>query len=246
MGRLDGKIALITGATSGMGRASAYSLAEEGATVIVVGRNEERGKEVVDNIVSKGGKADFCQCDVSKEIEIKSLYNYMAEKYGKVDFLFNNAGVWITEPLDGINEELLNKVFSTNFNSMVLMTKYFIEMLVKAKGSIVNNASIGGLEGYTSGSKQYMYHSSKAAIVKFSKLTAKNYAKDVRVNCICPGLIETDIFENKDFTRFNGTIPMNRMGKAEEVAKLVLFLASSDASYITGAVIPIDGGASLT
>ena len=160
--------------------------------------------------------------------------------------LFNNAGIWITEPLENISEEMVMTVFSSDFNSVLFMTKYFIPMLKKKHGVIINNASMGGLEGYTSGSKQYLYHSSKAAAIKFSKLTAKNYATEIRVNCICPGLIDTEIYENRDFSRFYDVIPMKRMGEAEEVAKLVAFLASEDASYITGAVIPIDGGASLT
>lgn len=246
MGKLEGKIALITGATSGMGRATAYKFAEEGAHIIVVGRNEERGAEVCRTIMEKGGCAKFFLCDVSSEENIKQLYERVKAQYDYIDILFNNAGIWITDSLENICEKTLEKVFSTNFNSVLFMTKYFIDMVKACHGTIINNASMGGLEGYTSGSKQYLYHSSKAAVIKFTKLTAKNFATEIRVNCICPGLIVTEIFENRDFSRFNGVIPMGRMGKVEEVAEVVTFLASNEASYITGAVIPIDGGASLT
>ena len=126
------------------------------------------------------------------------------------------------------------------------MTKYFIELLKNNNGNIIYNASISGLESYTNGKRQYIYATTKAAIIKFSKLVAKNYAPNVRSNCICPGVINTDLFTNKDFSRFNDTIPMRRVGNPNEVAKLVRFLASEESSYITGAVIPVDGGASLT
>lgn len=241
-----GKIAIVTGGTSGMGEATVRLLAKEGAEVIFLGRNEEKGLDLQHEITNAGDKAYFFKCDISKENEIIELRKFVENKYTGIDILFNNAGVWITEALENITEEKLNKVFSTNFNSVLFMTKNFEKLLRANKGCIVNNSSMGGLEGFTSGSKQYMYHCSKAAIVKFSKLSAKNLAPFVRVNCICPGLVDTNIFENRDFSRFLDTIPMHRMGDSNEVAKLVAFLSSDDASYITGAVITIDGGASLT
>lgn len=244
--RFQGKNVIVTGATSGIGKATALLLAKEGANVLAVGRNEKRGRDVCKEISNLGGKALFFQCDLSKEEKVKELYEKIEEQFESIDLLFNNAGIWITEPLENISEEMVMTVFSSDFNSVLFMTKYFIPMLKKKHGVIINNASMGGLEGYTSGSKQYLYHASKAAAIKFSKLTAKNYATEIRVNCICPGLIDTEIYENRDFSRFYDVIPMKRMGEAEEVAKLVAFLASEDASYITGAVIPIDGGASLT
>ena len=244
--RFQGKNVIVTGATSGIGKATALLLAKEGANVIAVGRNEKRGRDVCKEISNLGGKALFFQCDLSKEEKVKELYEKIEEQFESIDLLFNNAGIWITEPLENISEEMVMTVFSSDFNSVLFMTKYFIPMLKKKHGVIINNASMGGLEGYTTGSKQYLYHSSKAAAITLSKLTAKNYATEIRVNCICPGLIDTEIYENRDFSRFYDVIPMKRMGEAEEVAKLVAFLASEDASYITGAVIPIDGGASLT
>lgn len=246
MGRLDKRVVLVTGGTSGIGRESAILFAEEGATVIIVGRNIEAGGKIEKLILDKGQNAKFYPCDVSKENNIIQLRTFILKEYGRLDVLFNNAGIWVTESLENIDEEKLNKVFSTNFNSVLFMMKHFMNLLKKTKGVILNNASMGGWENYTNGGKQYMYCSSKAAVIKISKLAAKNSAPDVRVNCICPGLIITEIFENRDFSRFDGKIPMKRMGDPMEVAKTALFLVSDEASYITGAVIPIDGGASLT
>ena len=121
------------------------------------------------------------------------------------------------------------------------MTKYFMPMLEKTGGTALNNASIAGI--YTVGQRAYLYATSKAALIKFTQLCALNYAGRVRVNCVCPGLIDTEIYTNRDFSRFS--IPMGRVGTPEEVAKAALFLMSEDASYITGAVLTVDGGALL-
>lgn len=245
MGLLDNKTVLITGATSGIGWASAVLFANEGARVIAVGRNIDRGKKLIQEIQDAGGECHFITCDISHEENIKELRQTIETQFFEIDILFNNAGIWITEPIENINEDVLNKIMSIDFNSVLFMTKHFISMICKRHGVILNNASIAGMENYTNGSKQYMYGAAKAGVIKISKLTAKNHADEIRVNCICPGLIETEIFENRDFSRFDGKIPMGRMGKAEEVAKTCLFLVSDWSSYITGAVIPIDGGKTL-
>lgn len=245
MGKFDGKTVLITGATSGMGRASAKRFADEGAYVIAVGRSTERGEKLQNEIIAGGGQALFIKCDVSDEKQIIELKEKVDKEIGHLDILFNNAGIWVLATLDEIDSEFLHKVFSTNLDSIFLMCKYFMPLLQKSKGNIINNASMGGLDGFVSGRSQYAYASSKAGVIKFSKLMAKNYAKEVRVNCICPGIIETEIYTNRDFSRFNDSIPMERVGTPEEVADVVLFLASDEASYLTGVVLPIDGGASL-
>lgn len=245
MNRMKGKIVLVTGATSGIGKASATMFAREGAEVLLVGRNEKRGAEVVGEILEFGGKARLYVCDISLEENVLILSRKINESYDKIDVLFNNAGIWDTSALEEINEERIRKSFTINYDAIVFMTKYFFPMLIKAKGNIINNASMGGLDSFVSGTKQYVYASTKAAVIKFSKLLARNYADSIRVNCICPGIIETEIFINRDFTRFNGTIPMGRIGEPDDVAKAVLFLASDDASYLTGVVLPVDGGASL-
>lgn len=245
MNRMRGKTVIITGATSGMGKATAVMFAREGAEVLLVGRNEKRGAEVVREISEFGGKAKLYVCDISFEENVLSLVHRISESYDKIDVLFNNAGIWDTSALEEIDEERIRKSFAINYDAIVLMSKYFMPMLVRAKGNIINNASMGGLDSFVSGTKQYVYASTKAAVIKFSKLLAKNYADSIRVNCICPGIIETEIFINRDFSRFDGTIPMGRIGQPDDVAKVVLFLASDDASYLTGVILPIDGGASL-
>ena len=245
MNRMRGKTVIITGATSGMGKATAVMFAREGAEVLLVGRNEKRGAEVVREISEFGGKARLYVCDISFEENVLNLVHRISESYDKIDVLFNNAGIWDTSALEEIDEERIRKSFAINYDAIVLMSKYFMPMLVRAKGSIINNASMGGLDSFVNGTKQYVYASTKAAVIKFSKLLAKNYADSIRVNCICPGIIETEIFINRDFSRFDGTIPMGRIGQPNDVAKVVLFLASDDASYLTGVILPIDGGASL-
>lgn len=245
MNRMRGKTVIITGATSGMGKATAVMFAREGAEVLLVGRNEKRGAEVVREISEFGGKARLYVCDISFEENVLNLVHRISESYDKIDVLFNNAGIWDTSALEEIDEERIRKSFAINYDAIVLMSKYFMPMLVRAKGNIINNASMGGLDSFVNGTKQYVYASTKAAVIKFSKLLAKNYADSIRVNCICPGIIETEIFINRDFSRFDGTIPMGRIGQPDDVAKVVLFLASDDASYLTGVILPIDGGASL-
>lgn len=246
MGKLQGKIALITGGTSGIGAATAERMIQEGATVIIVGRNIDRGKEVVQSIQSNYDEAniEFFVCDVCNVNEIDKLYNYVKKTYGKLDILFNNAGILLTCSLDEIKECDISLVYKTNLESVMLLTKVFMPMLQKTRGNIVNNASVAGMHSHTEGRKSYLYASAKASLIQFSKLCALNYAKDVRVNCICPGIIDTPIYTNKDYSRFNG-IPMGRVGTVDEVANVVAFLVSEEASYLTGLVMPIDGGSAL-
>jgi len=243
MGRFEGKTAVITGATSGIGRETAKVLAAEGMRVFLVGRNTERGTKLEQEVLEKGGQAVFLSCDVSKEEEVKKLKDAVAMQTEHLDLLFNNAGILLAASLEEQTAEDWHETFAVNLDSAMYMTKAFREML--EGGCIVNDASTSGMESYTAGRTQYMYAGSKAALIKFSKLCALNLAPKTRVNCICPGIIDTGIYTNRDFSRFDGKIPMGRIGQAEEVAKLVAFLASEDAAYITGTVIPIDGGSSL-
>lgn len=246
MGKLDGKIALITGGTSGIGEACAKIFAEEGAEVIIVGRNTERGKNVVEDIVKKSGKAEFKACDVTKISDIETLEKDVENRYGKLDILVNNAGVLITRSLEDIDEEEWNHIFNINFNAVMKMTKSFMPLLIKNQGTILNNASIDGLQSVCRGKANLAYAASKAAEIKFSQQIALNYASaGVRVNCLCPGTTETPFFINRDFSRFEREIPMGRVASPEEIAKAALFLVSHDASYITGAVLTVDGGLSL-
>lgn len=170
MKRMVGKTVIVTGATSGMGRASAIMFAQEGAEVILIGRDEQRGNEAVAKIEGMGEKAKLFLCDISIEKNVEELYQIISESYDKIDVLFNNAGIWTTFLLQEVDTERIHKAFSTNFDSVVFMSKYFLPMLVKAKGCIINNASMGGLDSFVSGGRQYVYASTKAAVIKFSKL----------------------------------------------------------------------------
>lgn len=243
--RFTGKTVIVTGATSGIGAETAREFAEEGAEVLLLGRSSERGALVETQIRERGGKAVFLSCDVRSEESIVQVKQEIEKNHSGIDVLFNNAGVFITSALPDITSEDWKKSFETNVDGVLHMTKHFMEMLMKNRGTIINNASVSGLQSWTSGTKNYMYGASKAAMIKFSELCALNYAEHVRVNCICPGIIDTECYTNRDFSRFDGAIPMGYIGMPENVAKVVLFLASEEAAYVTGAVIPIDGGMSL-
>lgn len=245
MGKLVGKTALITGATSGIGEAIAKLFASEGASVVIVGRNNERGTGVASDIAANGGKAIFLTCDVSDKDSVASLKREFANRYEGLDVLVNNAGILKTALLEDISEEQWDETFSINTKAPMLVTQAFIELVIKNKGNIINVASIDGLDCNIRGSKNYMYSSSKAATIHFTKYLALNYSDRIRVNCLCPGVTKTPLWTNRDFSRFNSSIPMGRVGESEEVAKAALFLASDDASYITGACLPVDGGAAL-
>ncbi len=245
MERFVNKTVLVTGATSGIGRAVAVAFAKEKANVIIVGRNEQRGKSVLSSIAAYPGNHLFCKCDITDEKDISKLHDELSGKDISIDILVNNAGIFITQDLENIRYEDWVRSFETNVDGAMLMTKTFMQDLKEKRGCIVNNASVSGLDIYTCGTKNYMYGASKSALVKFSKLCALNYAPDVRVNVVCPGIVDTEIFENRDFSRFDGVIPMGYISKPEQIAKAVLFLASDDADYITGAVLPVDGGMSL-
>lgn len=247
MGRISGKVAIITGATSGIGEATAILFAKEGAIVICVGRSEERGRAVIEKINQSCEDAEACfyACDVSDVNQVSQMRKYVQERFGRLDILFNNAGIWLTSSLENISDEEWHRIYKTNVDAAMYMTREYMSMLQESRGVILNNASVGGLQSHIAGGAQYAYASSKAALIQFSQLCALNYSEKVRVNCICPGVTVTPIFQNRDFTRFDGTIPMGRMGQPEEIAKAALFLVSDDASYITGACLTVDGGASI-
>lgn len=246
MNRLEGKVALITGGTSGIGLAFSKLFALEGAEVVIVGRSANKGKIAIEEIQSKGGKAKFICCDITDGESVDNLYQEYCNQYDKLDILVNNAGILLTAPLEEIEEEEWLRVFDTNVHSAMRVTKKFIELVKKAQGNILNVASNTGLQSLTIGRANYAYCASKSALIKFTQQLALNYTPlGIRVNCLCPGTTETPIFTNRDFSRFNDTIPMGRVGQPEEIAKAALFLVSSDASYVSGAILTVDGAASL-
>lgn len=244
MNSLTNKVALVTGATSGIGAATAIRFAEAGATVICTGRNKERGEGVVSSIKDKGGKAEFYEMDIESDSSIEAVAETIKEKYKKLDIIFNNAGIFpVLPPLETLTRADIEKTTSTNISGFMMVTKYFFPLLGEC-ATILNNASVAGLQSYTSG-QSYAYNASKAAVIKVTQLLAKKYGNKVRVNAICPGVINTPIFKKFDEERFASMIPMGRTGRPEEVASVANFLVSDDASYINGAILTIDGGQSL-
>ena len=246
MKEFTNKVVVVTGATSGIGTQTAIEFAKEGARVVLIGRNAVKGHSIIENIKSIGGTAEFYQCDVSVEEEVHQLALYIEEKYDLVDVLFNNAGVMLpSAEIEKMSIDDWKKSFDINVDGVFFVTKYLKKMIFSSKGIIINNASIAGMQSYVVG-RSYAYSASKAAIIQFSRQMAKNYAEEgVRVNCICPGIIDTPILGDRDRKIYAERIPLGYVGKPENVAKVVLFLASDAASYLTGVVLPIDGGVSI-
>ena len=246
MKQFENKVVLITGATSGIGKACAKMFAKENAKVILVGRNIKRVQKIEDEINKTSGNAFFIQCDVSNETQVKNMVCAAVNKYKKVNILFNNAGIMPkSEEIENISFDDWQKTLDINLTGLFLVTKYLKQYLLKEKGVIINNASIAGLQHYASG-RSYAYSASKAAVIQFSHQIAKNYAPEgIRVNCIAPGIIDTPILGDRDRKLYAQRVPLKRLGTPDDVAKAVLFLASDSASYLTGTVLPIDGGVSL-
>ena len=246
--KLKNKVAIITGATSGMGEACAYKFASEGAKIVIAGRNEIKGIQISNDINSKFGKdaSIFLKVDISLEEDAKYLINKTVDKYKKIDILFNNAGVMLPSmEIEKMSLDDWKETFDINVAGYFLVTKFAKPYLLRSKGIILNNASIAGMQSYSVG-RSYAYSASKAAIIQFSHQMAKNYAEEgVRVNCICPGIINTPILHGRDTKIYEDRIPLKRLGTVEDVAKVALFLVCDDSDYLTGVVIPIDGGVSL-
>lgn len=243
MGQFDNKVVVITGATSGIGEATAKQFAEEGGSVVLLGRNLNKGQEIVSDIVSKSGKAVFMKCDVSDENSVREITEKIAIEFKKVDVLFNNAGIML--PSSEIeNTEITDwkKTFEVNLDGVFYVTRNLKKLIYTCKGCIINNASIAGMHSYVTG-RSYAYSASKSAVIQFTRQMAKNYAPDgIRVNCVCPGIIDTPILGDRDRKVYAERIPLGYVGSPEDVANVVVFLASKKASYLTGVVLPVDGG----
>lgn len=246
MGQFNDKVVVITGATSGIGEATAKEFAKESGNVVLLGRNLDKGMKIVSGIVSKGGKASFIRCDVSDECSVKEAVEKIASKFKRVDVLFNNAGIMLpSREIESTEIEDWERTFEVNLDGAFYVTRNLKKLIFKCKGCIINNASIAGMHSYVTG-RSYAYSASKAAVIQFSRQMAKNYAENgVRVNCICPGIIDTPILGDRDRKVYAERIPLGYVGKPEDIANVVAFLASDKASYLTGIVLPIDGGSTL-
>jgi NAD(P)-dependent dehydrogenase (short-subunit alcohol dehydrogenase family) len=246
--KLKDKVALITGAGSGIGRATALLFAKEGAKVVVVDVNKDAARDTVDLIKKNGGEAVFVKTDVSKSGEVQNMIKETVKKYGKLDVLYNNAGIEGKQaPTAECSEENFDRVIAINLKGGFLGMKYGIQQMLKQGGGVViNTSSVAGLVGF-SGAPAYC--ASKGGIIQLTRAAALEYAtRNIRVNAICPGIIWTSMVEratenNQEMIKqFSDIEPIKRMGKPEEVAAVALFLASDDASFITGAAVTVDGG----
>lgn len=245
MSELNDKVVLVTGGTSGIGGATVSLLAHDGATVIAVGRNEQQGYEKISELSEYRSKVCYFKADVSVSDDIKRIRDFIVEKYGRLDALFNNAGILITDALEDITDDEWDRSYDVNVKATLHMCQTFMPMLQKSHGVILNNASINGLHTYIKGKKSYMYATSKAALIQLTRYLAKNYAPDVRVNALCPGITKTNLFTNRDFSRFDNTNLLGRMAEPEEIAKVAAFLLSEDSSFMTGSIVVADGGETI-
>ena len=242
------KVALLTGATAGIGEVTAHLLAERGVKVVLSGRRRELGEKVVQDIVKKGGEATFVQSDVAREAEVDELVRGIVEKYGRLDMAVNNAGISNeTLALADSSTKNFQAMLDTNVLGLYLSMKAEIrQMLKNGGGSIVNLASIAGLNGIPwSGA----YAATKHAVVGLTKSGALDYAtRNIRINAVAPGAIKTDIIKGSitQGTYDEGMIvamhPMGRMGNSEEIGYGIRWLLSDEASFVTGHILNIDGG----
>jgi NAD(P)-dependent dehydrogenase (short-subunit alcohol dehydrogenase family) len=247
--KLRGKVALITGGTEGMGYATAKLFLEEGAKVVVTGRSKEKGIKALSRL-RKLGDAEFIQGDVSNSSDARRMVDGTAAMFGSIDILFNNAGVFVQRLAEDMTEEEWDKVIDTNVKGTFLVTKFAIPYMKRQRrGVIVNNSSDAGLIGNR---ECPAYCASKGAITVMTKAMALDYAKyNIRVNSVNPGTVSTPMLDREvrasdDSESYleheRGMIPVGRIGRPEEVAHAVLFLASDEASFITGAALLVDGG----
>ena len=248
--RLNNKVALITGGTSGIGEATALLFAKEGAEVVITGRNRERGAEVVHKIKEVGSGASFLHADVSSAGDCRRAVEETKEEFGRLDILFNNAGVFYAHTAMECSEKEWDEQIDINLKGTFLMSKFALPiMIAQRKGVIINTASGWGIVG---GDHAVAYCASKGGVVLMTKAMAIDHgAQGIRVNCVCPGDVETPMLPADaklrgmkwdDYIAGCASRPLGRVGTADEIAKAVLFLASDDSSFMTGAALVVDGG----
>jgi len=250
--RLRDKVAIITGAGAGQGKAAARLFAREGAKVVIAEWKDELGEQVLNELKQAGHEAIFVKTDVSGEEDVVMMVEQTIDKYGRIDVLFNNAGIGYGSgyKMGSILETPLadwNGVLGINLNGVYLVSKHAVPHMLKQQcGSIINNSSMNGLIGNVGTSDAYT--AAKGGIIALTRVMAADYGRfNVRVNCICPGPIDTPMLAPalripEKVKRYEEKTLLGRVGTAEEVANVVLFLASDEASYVTGVIMPVDGG----
>ena len=245
--RLKGKVGMVSGAASGIGEATAKAFAREGAAVVVADLNEADGHRVVDEIRHAGGTAEFIRCNIGRPAEVDAAFRFATDKFGQLDILHNNAIVFVPGRLGDVTIEQWQKAINVGLTSYWYCTKVALSLMVpQGRGAIVNTASISGVNAdYGLGP----YNIIKAAVINMTRSTAIDYArKGIRCNCVCPGPIATPPLvklrrdQPETMGRLVDAIPMGRMGEPHEIAHAVLFLASDEASFVTGIALVVDGG----
>ena len=245
---LDGRVAVISGASSGLGKQMAYAFAEQGANVVILARRIERLEEIKENLLKKGVKVLAIKCDVTSSEDIDNAAKLTEKEFGKVDILVNCAGSSKDSGVLKMTDEEWDFTIETDLTSVFRMTRAFANIMKKKNyGRIINIASMYGLVGNTE-IPTIAYHSSKGGVVNFTRAAAAELAQyNITVNCICPGYFYTElttaVLDTPEFQAFADThVPMKRYGKPGELNGCAIFLASKASSYVTGAIIPVDGG----
>ena len=244
-GQFEGKVALVTGGSSGIGRASALAFAREGTKVVVADVNVEGGEETVQKIEELGGEGIFTRADMSNTADVEAMVTKAVEAYGRLDCAFNNAGLFGLGSIVECTEQDWDRIMDVNLKGVWLCLKYeILQMLEQRGGVIVNTASVAGLVG---GAGATPYVASKHGVVGLTKVAALEYAdQGIRVNAVCPGLTRTPMIKDLLNTeREESSIsrhPIGRLGTPEEIAEAVVWLCSDAASFVTGHAMPVDGG----
>jgi NAD(P)-dependent dehydrogenase (short-subunit alcohol dehydrogenase family) len=250
--RLAGKVAIVTGGGSGIGRAVALAFAREGARVTVTGRRQEKLAETLQEMRAQGGEGLAVVCDVSKAADTQRAAEQTEMAFGRTDVLVNNAGALSVSTIETISEEDWNRVIATNLKGPFLMSRAVLPQMKRAGGGTIIN--IGSILGLYAMKDRAAYCASKGGVTMLTKAMAVDHAKDkIRVNCICPSIVETDLVkglfsETEEGRRVRDTrlanIPFGRFGKPSDVAELAVYLASDESSWMTGTALPLDGGLS--
>jgi len=252
-GKLAGRVALVTGATSGIGQATAELLAREGAIVVITGRRAERGRAVVEAIEHESGQARYVEADHTRLEDCERVVHEARSAFGRIDVLFNNAGVVVDGTAEETDEATWASTLALNVTAVWRMSRLVLpHMRALGGGAIVNNASDWGLVG---GAAAVAYCTTKGAVVQMTRAMALDHAAEkIRINAVCPGDTFVQRWQEQGYYQGGKSadpdaiaqdaleLPMQRVGRPEEIARAVLFLASDDATYITGAALPVDGG----
>ncbi len=248
--RLKDRVALITGGTSGIGTATAIRFAREGAALAITGRDIERGEQVAAEIIGNGGEAIFIRSDVCLAADCRNAVDQTLERFGRIDVLFNNAGVFHPKTIPECTEEEWDETIDSSLKGAFLMSKYVLpSMIERGSGSIIHTSSGWGILG---GDKAAAYCAAKGGLIVMAKAMAIDHGPDgVRVNCVCPGDVLTPMLRDDAEKRglswddyASGAVgrPLGRIGTVEEIADAVLFLASDESSFVTGESLVVDGG----